>query len=602
MDFLGLKTLSIIKDALANIKHSKGEALDLDNIPFDDALTYELFSKGNTTGIFQFESDGMKKHLKDLKPNRFEDLIAMNALYRPGPMEYIPSYIRRKHGKEVITYDHVLMEEYLKDTYGITVYQEQVMQLSRSMAGFTRGQADSLRKAMGKKIKAMMDSLREEFIKGCGANGIEEKVAVKVWHDWEAFAEYAFNKSHSTCYAYTSYRMAYLKAHYPAEFMAAVLSRNFSDIKKVTFFIDECHKQCIPVLGPDVNESELRFIVNKKGEIRFGLAAIKGLGEAAVENIVSERNKNGNYVSIFDFLKRVNLRAVNRRSIEALAYAGAFDGFEGTHRAQYFYKDNSEDSTFIEKLVRHITISQSRVNEQQHSLFGDSDDVRIEDPPMPVCEEWTRLEQLKNENDVIGFYMSGHPLDDYKVELNSFCSVTVSKLAEDLKVFKGRDVTFGGMVTAAAHKTTKMGKPFGTMTIEDYHGALNLMFFSEAYLKMRHLMDVGRFLLVRGKIEARYGRDDEVEVKVQNMELLSEILDKLTRNITINLPLNTIDDKMADNINALVVAHPGKCSLRFRIMDAENNFSIEMMTKKYKVSGSEFLKSLMANEIGFKLN
>ncbi len=385
MDFLGLKTLSIIKDTLANIKKSKGIVIDIEEIPFDDLETFNLYSRGDTNGIFQFESEGMKKHLRDLKPNRFEDLIAMNALYRPGPMEYIPNYINRKHGREKIEYPLPEMEEILKETYGITVYQEQVMLLSQKLAGFTKGDADHLRKGMGKKKKDVIDQLKEDFITGIKANGFDEEVANKIWTDWEAFAGYAFNKSHSTCYAVVSYRMAYLKAHYPAEFMAAVLSRHLTEIKKITFFIDECKHLNIPVLGPDVNESDLHFIVNKKGGIRFGMAAIKGIGESAVNAIIEERDNNGPFRSIFDFAKRINLRAVNKRAMEALAKAGAFDSFEGIHRAQYFQQENPEDAFFLEKIVRHAALYQEKQQASQHSLFGDDLTLDLQDPKIPDC-------------------------------------------------------------------------------------------------------------------------------------------------------------------------------------------------------------------------
>jgi len=433
MDFLGLKTLAIISDAVKNIKKSRDILVDIESIPLDDEKTYQLFSQGRTTGIFQFESDGMKKYLRELKPNKLEDLIAMNALYRPGPMDYIPSFINRKHGRERITYDIPEMEVYLKDTYGITVYQEQVMLLSQLLAGFSKGEADSLRKAMGKKIEAMMNELKPKFIEGCKRNGHDETIVIKIWKDWEAFANYAFNKSHSTCYAYVAYRMAYLKANYPAEFMAAVLSRNLTDIKEITLFIDECNRMQIPVLGPDINESDLTFTVNKKGEIRFGMAGIKNVGESAVEAIIQERNTGGAFNTIFDLTKRVNAHTVNKRCLEALAKAGAFDCFEHSHRAQYFYKEGSEETIFLEKVIRHAADYNIRKQSSQHSLFGEDQDIIMTDLQLPACEPWSKAEQLAQEKEVTGFYMTGHPLDQFRREIDSFCTISLELLKGDLR-------------------------------------------------------------------------------------------------------------------------------------------------------------------------
>ncbi|MEI7982504.1 MAG: DNA polymerase III subunit alpha, partial [Bacteroidota bacterium] len=417
MDFLGLKTLAIIKDAVKNIQISHGVNPDIENVSFDDTATYELFSQGRTTGIFQFESDGMKKYLRELKPNKIEDLIAMNALYRPGPMEYIPSFINRKHGREKITYDIPVMEKYLKDTYGIAVYQEQVMLLSQELGGFTKGEADSLRKGMGKKIEAEISKLKPKFFEGCKNNGHAEEVVTKIWKDWEAFANYAFNKSHSTCYAYVAYRMAWLKAHYPAEFMAAVLSRNLTDLKEITLFLDECKRMGIPVLGPDVNESTQAFVANKKGEIRFGMAGIKNVGEGAVQSMVEEREKNGPFVSIFDLTRRVNAHTVNKRCMESLARAGAFDCFENTHRAQYFFQENSDDPMFLEKIIKNAADFHARKDSMQQSLFGEAEEVQFKEFTLPDCRPWSKMEQLKYEKEVTGFYMSGHPLDEYSMEM-----------------------------------------------------------------------------------------------------------------------------------------------------------------------------------------
>lgn len=601
MDFLGLKTLSIIRDAYYNIKISRGLDLENEEVPFDDADTFELFSRGDTGGVFQFESDGMRKHLKELKPNYFEDLIAMNALYRPGPMEYIPNFIRRKHGKEKITYDHPVMEEYLKNTYGITVYQEQVMQLSRAMAGFTRGEADSLRKAMGKKLREMMDKMKVKFVEGCEKNGIESKIALKVWSDWEAFAQYAFNKSHSTCYAYIAYKMAYLKAHYPAEFYAAVLSRNINDIKDITYYIEESRAHQIEVLGPDVNESDQRFTVNKKGEIRFGLAAIKGVGEAAVESIIEERKANGPFRNIFDFAKRVNLRSVNKRCFEALAYAGAFDGFEGTHRAQYFFKSRPDDMNFIEKLIRHVGLLQNRKATMQGSLFGGDEEVEVPDPEIANCEPWGNIEQLNYENQVIGFYISGHPLDSFQTELANFANISIQVLKDTMEKRKGREIHFGGMITSVAHKVTKTGKDYGSFTIEDYSSSLTLTLFSEPYLRFRHFLEAGRFLMLHAKVESRYN-SEELEVKIYNMELLSEVTEKHTHAITLLLPLDELDHPAADEIAKAIKRFPGKVPVKIKVIDQDEKQLLDLKSKNHRVMAGEFVRWLTERKIAkFKL-
>ncbi|MEI6123482.1 MAG: DNA polymerase III subunit alpha [Bacteroidota bacterium] len=610
MDFLGLKTLSIIKDAIENIKFSKSITIDLDSIPLDDAETYELFSRGNTTAIFQFESDGMKKHLRELKPNRFEDLIAMNALYRPGPMEYIPSFIRRKHGKEKIAYDHPMMEISLKDTYGITVYQEQVMQLSMIMAGFSRGEADSLRKAMGKKNRELMNKLKEKFFAGCLDNEITEVIAKKVWTDWESFAEYAFNKSHSACYAITAYRMAYLKTHYQNEFMAAVLSRNVSDIDEITFLIDECKKLNIFVLGPDINESQVRFVVNAKGVIRFGLAAIKGLGNAAVDSIISERDKGGRYKNIFDFLNRVTLRTTNKKSIEALAMAGAFESM-GIHRAQFFYKLPNEEITFLEKLIRHIGLVQSKQNTMQQSLFGETDDMSVPDPELPVCEPWSKIEQLNHEKAVIGFYVSGHPLDDYKIELNNFTNFTLEK-TENLKQFAGHDVRFGGMITSAGHKVNKNNKPFGYFEIEDYLGSVRLNIWSENYDKFKHLLEIGKCIFISGKIERRFWDKEkendpnaviEYEIKINAIEPLYDLMERRARNLTLLIPIERIDPDFTTLLSSMIQKNPGKVDLKLRVFDAVDEYAIDMNVRKRKISCDTFLMDVVKVEgVKFKIN
>ena len=589
MDFLGLKTLAIIKDALDTIKASRGITVDMDRISFDDPETYELFSEGRTTGVFQFESDGMKKYLRELKPNKIEDLIAMNALYRPGPMEYIPSFINRKHGREQITYDIPVMEKYLRDTYGITVYQEQVMLLSQELAGFTGGQADSLRKAMGKKIESMMNDLKPKFFDGCKRNGHGETVVNKIWKDWEAFANYAFNKSHSTCYAYVAYQMAYIKAHYPAEFMAAVLSRNRTDLKDIALFLDECKRLQIPVLGPDVNESATAFTVNKKGEIRFGMAGIKNVGEAAVNAIVEERAAHGNFTSIFDLTSRISAHTVNKRCLEALAKAGAFDCFENCHRAQYFYQETSDDPIFLEKVIRSSMDFHARKDSMQQSLFGDSDEVNYPEISLPDCRPWSKLEQLKFEKEVTGFYMSGHPLDDFQFEIEQFCTVTIEDLKQDMKPLRGKEITFAGIVLEATHKIGKTGKPFGTFIIEDYYNFISINIFSEDYLRWKHLLEAGQYLFLRGRIESRFDNPDQLVVKVTQINLLQEVLEKMTKALVITFPLNDITPEIVTKLLSRVKQSKGRSALRIRIVDPIENIVIELPSRKYKVNPREFI-------------
>ncbi len=602
MDFLGLKTLSIIKDAVENVKRSKGIEIDISTIPLDDKETYELYSKGETTALFQFESDGMKKHLKELKPTRFEDLIAMNALYRPGPMQYIPEFIDRKHGRKEIVYDIPIMEEILKETYGITVYQEQVMLLSRKMAGFTRGQSDSLRKAMGKKKIAEMNKLKVEFLKGCENNGLPVKKAEKVWHDWEEFAKYAFNKSHATCYSYVSYQTAYLKAHYPAEFMAAVLSRNLNNIDKITFFIAETRRMGIPVLGPDINESAHNFTVNKQGVIRFGLAAIKGVGGSAVEDIINEREENGPFKNIFDFAKRVNLKSVNKRSFEALAKAGAFDTFKETHRAQYFHRDNPEGSTFIEKVLKHGASLKERQNSQQVSLFGEIDDAfTIKDPEIPVCKPWSQAVTLKEEKEVTGFYISGHPLDDHKIAMRRFCSVQIDFLKNNLKSLKNKSVTFGGMVIEAIERQTKKGSAFGIFTLEDFSGSIRLMVFSEQYLRIKHLIFEGAILFVSAKVEARFNDETNLQVQVKEVMLMEEVLEKKSHSVLINLSASEVNEEFTNKLIKATREKSGKTPLAIQLWDPEEKRSIKLKSITVKIDPAGFIAELEKLNISYKL-
>ena len=594
MDFLGLKTLSIIKDAIQNIRESNGTEIDMDDLPFDDTATYELFSQGKTTGIFQFESDGMKKYLKDLKPNKIEDLIAMNALYRPGPMDYIPSFIARKHGKEKIAYDIPEMEKYLKDTYGITVYQEQVMLLSQSLAGFSKGQADSLRKAMGKKIEAMMVDLKPRFFTGCKNNGYNEAIVQKIWKDWEAFANYAFNKSHSACYAYVAYRMAYLKAHYPSEFMAAVLSRNLNDLKEITLFLDECKRMMIPVLGPDVNESSSKFVANKRGEIRFGMAGIKNVGEAAVKSIVDERVQNGPFSSIFDLTRRISSHNVNKRCLESLAKAGAFDCFENTHRAQYFFQENSDDAVFLDKIVRHTTDYHARKDSMQQSLFGEADSVHFTELSLPECRPWSKLEQLKFEKEITGFYMSGHPLDDYQFEMTQFCTVTIENLKQDMKPYKGKEISFAGIVIESNHKIGKTGKPFGSFVVEDYYNFISLSVFSEEFLKWKHLLEEGQYVFIKARIEPRFDNPDQLAVRVNQILLLPEVLEKFTKVLSLTVSLKELTVENINKLQIIAQKSKGNCRIRFRIHDPDENIMIDLPSKKYRVNPKEMISDLQS--------
>ena len=582
MDFLGLKTLSIIKDALENIEASKGVKIDIDAIPLDDSATYELYSCGETTGLFQFESPGMKKHLRNLKPNRFEDLIAMNALYRPGPMEYIPSFIARKHGQEKVTYDIPDMEEYLKDTYGITVYQEQVMLLSQKLAGFTGGQADTLRKAMGKKKKDVLDKMKPQFIEGAQKNGHDPKICEKIWSDWEAFASYAFNKSHSTCYAYVSYQTAYLKAHYPAEFMAALLSRNLSDIKKISFFMDECKRMGLSVLGPDVNYSKSRFSVDDEGNVRFGLAAIKGVGEAAVQDIVECRQRDGKFKSVYDFMERVNLQAVNRKTLENLAVGGAFDSISDLPRSAYFASDGRE-GTFLEALVRYGNRVQSEKANVQQSLFGGGNaEADIQKPEPLPHEPWTKLEMLNKEREVIGIYLSSHPLDDFSVIIRHYCHSTLGDL-QDLPSMKNKDFTVAGMVTSVTHLTTKTGKPYGRFTIEDYNSSHEFVLFSKDYENFRRYLYEGYYLLVRGRVQERTYNPNELECRINSMMMLSEAQETLIRELTIALPVAELTEDIVSQLKETINENRGNVTLRVKVLDPQADVAVNLYSKTLKV-------------------
>lgn len=590
MDFLGLKTLSIIKDSIELIKESKGVEIDIDNISQEDTKTFELYSKGETTGVFQFESDGMKKYLRELKPNKFEDIIAMNALYRPGPMDYIPSFINRKHGREEIKYELAPTEEILKETYGITVYQEQVMLLSRLLGGFTRGESDILRKAMGKKQKEAMDKLKVKFIEGCKNNGHPEKQVEKIWSDWEAFAEYAFNKSHSTCYAYVSYRMAFLKAHYPAEFMAAVLSRNLNDIKKITILMDECKRMGINVLGPDVNESNLKFIVNKKGEIRFGLGAIKGFGENSSLSIITEREKNGVFSSIFDFIERVNLSSVNKKGLEALVLAGAFDSFTEIKRYQFFGINDNE--TFVETLIKYGNKFKEDQNCTQPTLFGDFHNEQIIRPEIPKCESWSNLEILNKEKEHIGIYLSAHPLDDYRIEINNYANSTIAEIKEHTKPVDN-DFAFACIVTQTKESIGKNGNPYGNYVVEDYNDNLKIMLFSEDMINFKKYFTEGYSLLIFGRLkEKKWGfkkdgdnknQKVELEFKISKIELLSDVREKLVKRVKLKVPIKYINDEFINKMNTLCENFPGKSNLHFLIYNPLNDTHVEMFSRTKRI-------------------
>ena len=601
MDFLGLKTLSIIKDAIDNIKLSKGIDVDIDTIPLDDQKTYELYSNGETTALFQFESPGMKKYLRELKPNRFEDLIAMNALYRPGPMEYIPSFVNRKHGIEKINYDLPEMEEHLKETYGITVYQEQVMLLSQKLAGFTGGQADSLRKAMGKKIVKLMDELKVKFLEGCAKNGHKEETVLKIWADWEAFAKYAFNKSHSTCYSLVSYQTGWLKAHYPAEFMAAVLSRNLTDIKKITIFMDECKRMKLNVAGPDVNESHLKFSVGKKKNIRFGLAAIKGVGEAAALSIIKEREENGPYTDIFDFVSRVNLHSVNKKNIEALAQSGGFDCFTEIDRYQFFL-ENEKDQSFCETLVRFGNLVQAEKNSQQQTLFGASEDFQVSNPAIPTGPEWGKLERLNKEKDLIGIYLSAHPLDDFKVEIDHFCNATLTEL-NNITTLKGRKIIVAGIVIGVREATTKTGRPFGSVTIQDYTDSYTIMLFGKDYLEMKKFLTLGYSLFVKGNVQNRaFGNTDELEFKIESMEMLADLKDKI-KSLTLQIPLYDINDTLINDLVELAENNKGKATMKFMVYDQAENIVCNLFSRKFLINVNDKVMHYLTNEFDheFKL-
>ncbi|MCA6450435.1 MAG: DNA polymerase III subunit alpha [Chitinophagaceae bacterium] len=580
MDFLGLKTLSILKTALELIKQNHNVDIDLDNIPLDDEKTFQLYQKGETNATFQFESVGMQKYLRELKPDKFDDLIAMNALYRPGPIAYIPKFIDRKHGREAISYDLDDMKEYLEDTYGITVYQEQVMLLSQSIGGFTKGDADVLRKAMGKKQKAVLDKMKAQFISGATAKGHPADKLEKIWTDWEAFAQYAFNKSHSTCYAFVAYQTAYLKAHYPGEYMSAVLN-HAGAIEKITFFMEECKRMGIKVLGPDINESLKGFAVNQRGEIRFGLGGLKGVGDAAVDTVIAEREKNGPYKDIFDFIKRVLQKNVNKKSLESLAYSGAFDCFTAYHRAQYFYTPDNERQSGLERIIAYGQAQQSAAG-TANTLFGDlSDAMQVQVPKIPNCEPWTLTELLDHEKEVTGMFMSGHPLDHFKFELKHYGITRISDFNEikdslSTQSGLGKSLRVAGLVIDVQHRVTKTGKNFGSFVIEDFTGKTEFVLWSEDYIKFQNYLEKGQNILLTGFFRNRFNQPNNFEFKINIMSLLETVKQNLTRSIEISMHPASVTPDFVSFVDKNVRSNPGKATLKFNIFEPKDNLKITL--------------------------
>lgn len=602
MDFLGLSTLSILKEAVENIRFTRGIDVDLDKIPIDDELTYKLYQEGRTVGTFQFESAGMQKYLRELKPTVFEDLIAMNALYRPGPMDYIPSFIARKNGKEEIKYDIPCMEKYLKDTYGITVYQEQVMLLSRQLANFTRGESDALRKAMGKKKKDIVDAMKPKFIEGGKKNGHDPNVLEKIWADWEKFASYAFNKSHATCYSWVAYQTAYLKAHYPAEFMAGNMSRCLNDITKITKLMNECQAMGIACMGPDVNESRQKFSANKKGEVRFGLGAIKGMGEAAALAIIGEREKNGQYKDIFDFVQRVNLSAVNSKALESLVLSGAFDGFK--IKRESFFARNNDGRTFLESLMRYGQLYQQEKNESQNSLFGAMEEVEIATPPIPEAESWSAIEKLNCERDLVGIYLSAHPLDEFEFILKNLCNTQCQELNDRIELAKKQEVVLGGIVTAVRSKYTKTGKPCGFVTIEDFDGSGELALFGEEWGKWRGMLIEGCTVMVKAQFVQRFRNSDMMEMRITDIQYLQTVKDTQIEKITISLEADKLDDTTVSDLVTIIKDAPGTTQLFFQVRETSNSKPFVLRSRKEKIDISKELISFIkgCEALDYKIN
>jgi DNA polymerase III subunit alpha len=596
MDFLGLKTLTIIRDALKLIKQNHNVSIDIDYIPLDDKKTYELYQKGETNATFQFESVGMQKYLKELKPDKFDELIAMNALYRPGPIAYIPNFINRKWGREKVVYDLPAMEEYLGDTYGICVYQEQIMLLSQKLANFTKGDADVLRKAMGKKQIAVLNKMKAQFMEGCEKNGHPLSICEKVWTDWEAFASYAFNKSHSTCYALVAYQTAYLKAHYPAEYMAAVLTNNMSNIDKITFFMEECKNMNLAVKGPDVNESNVRFAVNEKSDVRFALSAIKGVGEAAVESLIEEREKGGKFKDLFDFVRRVNLRTVSKKVIESLAQAGAFDSF-GLSRATFFAPSDKYDS-FIEHLLKYGQGYQQQKNSSVNSLFGEAaSDTMMTTPAIPKVEEWNLIQKLNYEKDCVGIYLSGHPLDDFKMEMG-FANTTLEKVVD----IRGQKIKLAVFVSAAQQRVAQNGNPWGFFTIQDYSGSYEFRLFKENYARFAPILQVGASVFIEGEMRTRFN-SEEYELNIKEVRFLGGLSDDLTESITVMIPIEQISHQMIEDLDVICRKHKGKHKLKVQFLDATNRQTLHLFSPDKKVNANgDFIVDIEKHGLRYKVN
>jgi len=602
MDFLGLKTLSILKEAVENVKISTGIEVDLDKIPMDDPLTYQLYCEGRTIGTFQFESAGMQKYLRELHPTVFEDLIAMNALYRPGPMDYIPDFIARKRDPAKIAYDIPCMEKYLKDTYGITVYQEQVMLLSRQLAGFTRGESDALRKAMGKKKKAIVDAMKPKFIEGGKRNGHSPQVLEKIWTDWEKFASYAFNKSHATCYSWVAYQTAYLKAHYPAEYMAAVMSRNLANIAEITKLMDECRAMGIECLGPDVNESRQKFSVNSHGAIRFGLAAVKGMGDAAAQAIIDEREKNGAYKSVFDLAERVNLGAVNRKAFESLALSGGFDSFK-IERQNYF-GTNAKGDIFLDSLIRYGQLYQQEQVQAQNSLFGSTDAIEIATPQVPQVDPWSTIETLNRERDLVGIYLSAHPLDEFGIVLRAMCNTHCIELDDKVSLSKKDQIVIGGIVTGTKSKFTKNGKPCGFVTIEDFEGSGELAFFGEEWGRWKGMLVEGSTVFITAKCVQKYRDSNYYDLKIADIQYLQTIKDQRIEKFTITMDSTSIDETVVNDISTMLRNSPGSTQLYFQINDVTSNSYVLLRSKMGPISlKHKFMTYIEANpEMSYHVN
>lgn len=606
MDFLGLKTLTLIQDSLKIIKARHGKSIDIEQISLDDETTYELFQRGETVGIFQYESEGMQTHLKSLKPNKFEDLIAMNALYRPGPMEYIPQFIKRKHGGEEIAFDLPEMEEYLAETYGITVYQEQVMLLSQKLASFTRGEADRLRKAMGKKKQAELDQLRPKFFENAQENGHPKETLEKIWKDWEAFAKYAFNKSHSTCYAWIAYQTAYLKANYPAEFMASVLSNNMNDISKVSSYMDECLRMGLQVLGPDVNESFYEFSVNDQGAIRFGMGAIKNVGVHAVESIINNRKEEGKYKSIFDLAYRIDLKSANKKSFESLAYAGAFDCFPGNHRAQYFYKENGEAQNFIEKVLKYANKKQEQASAAQVSLFGNDSSVQFPEPDVPNCHEWSNMKKLKAEKELVGIYISGHPLNDFKYEVNSLCTSNLKQIKYQPEQLKDKTLKIAGIVNNVEHRESSNNRGYAFFDLEDFDESYRFGIFREEYMKFKHLLVQDEFLLLTVHFYTYYDKRKEQESNIRfrftNIELLDNAMEKYTDKLTLQVTAQEITEEFIKDLDHIMKENHGSKTVDFLVYDMASQVKVRLSSRKKNVNiNPDLLADLEKRNLKYKI-